>query len=144
MYIYSMVINPDRNLRVAYLDIIQDLGIPVWANKVPVDEPTPPLYVLITTQTKQQTAISKTCWEWLNQITIDIVSVHDTGDSNTEAVENIEQGVINAVESAGFAVLGFSVKSKRIVESRPLNIELPTQSIERRILIYEHWLNNGE
>lgn len=134
--------SPNEPLRKAYIQAIATAlaGIPVWAKKIPKNvTPVPSLYILIISQEKQRTAIGKDCWEWLCQITLDITYVNPQGYSDTVKIDDVEAAVITAVE-AGINVEGFMVKSVDLVNSSDLDTETPTQSIERRILIYEHWL----
>lgn len=135
-----MLISPDKYIRKAYIEALANAGVPVYAKKVPIDKNIPQKYILLSTQTKQRTATSKDDrWEWLTQITIDIVFVGAKGISQTDKVDDVEGLVIEAIEN-GITVEGFAVKSTDLLNSQPLDDETPTQSIERRILIYEHWL----
>jgi hypothetical protein len=134
-----MLISPDKYIRKAYLAALAGAGVPVYAKKVPIDKAIPQKYILLSTQTKQRTAVSKNGWEWNTQITIDIVFVGVKGVAQTDKVDDVEGAVIEAIEN-GITVDGFAVKSTDLINSQPLDIETPTQSIERRILIYEHWV----
>lgn len=134
-----MLISPDKYIRKAYIEALANAGVPVYAKKIPIDKNIPQKCILLSTQTKQRTAISKNGWEWNTQITVDIVFVGAKGVSQTDKVDDVEGAVIDAIES-GITVDGFAVKSTDLISSQPLDSETPTQSIERRILIYEHWL----
>jgi hypothetical protein len=137
-----MIKNPNTPLRAGYIAAIKsDIpDTPVWAKKVPRSiSPLPAEYILITSQTLNRTAIGKDCWEWLCSIVVDIVFQGPLGFSNTEKVDTIEEKVINAIES-NLQVEGFQVKSVDLVQSITLDAETPTQSVERRVLTYEHWV----
>lgn len=134
-----MLISPDKYIRKAYIEALANAGVPVYAKKVPIDKNIPQKYILLSTQTKQRTAISKNGWEWNTQITVDIVFKGAKGVSQGDKVDDVEGAVIDAIEN-GITVDGFAVKSTDLISSQPLDSETPTQSIERRILIYEHWI----
>lgn len=133
--------SPDTPLRVAYINAIKAVNptLPVWAKKVPKGVTVPNLYVLISSQSKNATERSKDCWEWLCTINIDIFYKNLQGYSDTVKVDNAEAQVIIAIEN-GINVQGFSVKSINLLDSNDLDIETPTESIERRVLTYEHWI----
>lgn len=134
-----MLISPDKYIRKAYIIALANAGVPVYAKKVPISATIPQKYILLSTQTKQRTAVSKNGWEWNTQITVDIVFAGTKGISQGDKVDDVEGIVIEAIEN-GITVDGFNVKSTILLNSQPLDTETPTQSIERRILIYEHWL----
>lgn len=136
------MLNPDKYLRAGVIAALTPTGKPVWAKKVPKNTTIPPLYTLITTQIKTRTEVSKDCWEWLCQMTLDIIGVRPAGYSSTVAIDDLEGQIVTIIE-AGFNVQGFMVKDIRLIDSRPLDVETDTQSIERRILIYEYWLNRA-
>lgn len=138
------MLNPDKYIRKGIIDKLEQFERPIWAKKVPKNvSPVPNIYTLITTQTKTRYETSKDCWEWLCQTTLDIIGVQPAGYSSTVAIDDLEGQYITAIEE-GINVEGFMVKDTRLVDSRPLDVETDTQSIERRILIYEHWLNRAE
>lgn len=134
-----MLVSPDKFIRKAYLTALAGVGVQLYAGKVPVDKTIPEHYILLSTQTKQRTAVSKNGWEWNTQITVDIIYRGKKGYSFMDRVDDTEGKVIEAIEN-GISVEGFAVKSTELVNSQPLNAETDTQSIERRILIYEHWV----
>lgn len=135
-----MLVSPDKFIRKAYITALAPIGIPVYGKKVPISvKPIPPQYIILSTQTKQRTAVSKNGWEWSTQITVDIVSQGAKGFSGTDKLDDIEGQVVDAIEN-GITVDGFYVKSTNLLNSQPLDTETDTQSIERRILIYEHWV----
>ncbi|MFA6087486.1 hypothetical protein [Mucilaginibacter sp.] len=134
-----MLISPDKYIRKAYIEALANAGVPVYAKKVPIDKAIPQKYILLSTQTKQRTAVSKNGWEWNTQITIDMVFIGEKGISQTDKIDDLEGIVIEVIEN-GISVDGFAVKSTVLINSQPLDTETPKESIERRILIYEHWV----
>jgi hypothetical protein len=133
------LLNPNAPLRNAYLTAWAATGLPVWAKKVPKSAVIPKQYILITSQTKQRTEVSKDCFEWLCQIVVDIIYVGAAGYASPIKNDDIEEIGVNAIQ-AGIVVAGFDVKSYDFIQSLDLDIETDTQSIERRVITYEHWL----
>lgn len=135
-----MLISPDKFIRKAYKTAFAPVNLPVYGKIVPVNvKPIPQKYIILGTQTKQRTAISKNGWEWLTQITVDIVFQGAKGFSETDKLDDIEGQIIDIIEN-GITIDGFYLKSTNLISSQPLDVETDTQSIERRILIYEHWV----
>ena len=136
--------NPDKYIRKAYIDAIElATGLSVYDTSIPKDvQPLPKQYILITAQSKQRTSISKQLWEWQCQVRVDIVSVNDMGYHSSVSVEDIEEIVISTIE-AGLTIQNFNNKSTRFLDSTPLPTETVTESIDRKIVDYEHWLNRA-
>lgn len=134
------LVSPDKFIRKAYIEAFQNAAIPanVWADIVPITDGDNP-YILLTTQTKQRTAVSKNGWEWNTQITVDICYISPKGFSESNKVDDLEGAVIEAIEN-GIQVDNFAVKSTNLVTSQPLRTETDSNTIWRRILIYEHWV----
>lgn len=137
------MVNPNKHIRIAYRNVLSDIGVPVWTNKVPKTvKPTPTKYVLITSQTKNETEKCKDGFEWLCTVTLDITSVLNKGQSDLDILDDIEEIILTRIDEDLPVMGGFVVKSADIVESRDIDFETDSQSVERRILIYEHWLSN--
>lgn len=134
--------NPNTPLRTAYVTGLRTAtGLNVWGKKVPLTvKPIPSQYIVISSQSKQRFVVSKCGFEWMCQVTVDINLVNALGFANTEVLDAIEEKVLNFVQS--ITVTGFKVKTTRLVNQTQLDAETSTQSIERTILVYEHWLNN--
>lgn len=133
-------LDPNTALRSAYLSALSGIGIPGWAKKVPKNiTPIPVNYFLVTSQTLNPTERSKDCFEWLCSIVIDVIYAGAAGYANPVQTETIEAQIITAIE-AGITVEGFDVKSIRFIDSINLDEETDTQSIERRVITYQHWL----
>lgn len=133
-------IDSNTALRNGYLAaLIPALGIPGWAKKVPVSETVPVQYFLIHSQTLNTTERSKDCFEWLCSIVVDVIYSGPPGFASPIKTETLEAAVITLVE-AGIIVQGFDLKSQEFQGSINLDEETPTQSIERRVITYQHWL----
>jgi len=135
------MLNPDKYLREGYLTALQGQGLTVYNKTIPVDTtPDPSGYVLVESQSKSITERSKTDFEWNSRITLHIIKVNTRGYSATSIVDDMEEKCINAVEN-GILVNNFYLKSTYLVESMNLDMSDKTNTIERRVLIYEHWLS---
>lgn len=133
--------NPNENIRIAHIDAFAPIGIPVWAKKVPKDETIPPLYILINSQSKNLTAVDKDGFEWLCTITFDITSLREPGYSKPVLLDDVEQQMITIIETE-ILIPDFINKEHALIDSRDLDSETESQSIERRILTYQYWVNN--
>lgn len=142
-----MIYTPEKPLRTAYIAALQiATGLNVYADLVPKTNPTPTAYILITSQTKTRTAVAKPTTQsnlsdnfgWLASLVFDIQYFSPSGFSNPGAVDDIEEQVINVAES--IEVDGWSIKSRIQVQSTPLPINTATNYINRRVLMYNHWM----
>lgn len=132
--------NPDKYVRKAYLAALTDQGLTAFNKTIPVDlNPVPEVYVLIESQSKQPTEQSKDDFEWNSKVILHIVNVNPRGYTATSLVDDAEEKCINAVQN-GILVDSFYVKSADMIESQNLDMTDKTNTIERRVLIYEHWL----
>lgn len=132
--------NPDKYLRAAYITALAGQGLTAYDKKVPIDQQPPPsTYILVASQTKTTTVRSKTDFEWNSRITLNIISVNPVGVSKTSVVDDMEEKCITVIEN-GILVSGFYVKSTYQISSLNLDIDGKTNSIERRVLLYEHWV----
>lgn len=135
-----MIKNPDAPLRTVYLAGMNTI-IQAWSNKVPKSVTVPNQYIILQDQIKNPTDKGKEgCMEWLCTMIVDIYNINPSGYSSIGGIDNIEEQVIDWIES-GFIVDGFMLKSIDFIESVPFTpIETPTQTIERRTIRYQHWL----
>ncbi len=133
--------NPDKYLREGYLAAIQAQGLAAYNKDLPPDtNPLPGLYVLIESQSKKTTERSKEDFEWVCRVTMHIVRTNTRGTSFTADVDDAEELCITAIE-AGIIVNNFYLKSTYHIDSLNLDLTDKTTTIERRVLIYEHWLS---
>lgn len=135
--------NPNKHIRKTYVDALASAtSLPVYGNGIPKDKVLPDKYILLTTQTKNPFARDKENFEWLCSINIELYSVNEKGYNSSLKVDDIEEIVLTTI-SNGITVSGFNTKFVRFVDSVSLPIETPTNTINRIIVIYEHWLNNA-
>lgn len=132
--------NPDKYLRAGYLAALQGQGLIAYNKDLPPStDPIPGVYVLIESQSKTTTERSKTDFEWNSRVTLHIINVNERGYVTTTLVDDAEEKCINAVEN-GIMVENFYLKSTYLIDSIPLDLTDKTTTIERKVLIYEHWL----
>lgn len=123
---------------------------PSWEEGIPKTvKPLPSIYILVTNQTRNQTEETKgiegdtnSRKEWLCSVTIDINSVQTLGYFGSADVDDIEEGIMNILENDQLVVPGFVVKETTLILSQPLTGSNTTQTITRKVVTYEHWLNN--
>lgn len=145
--------NPDKYLRSAYITALQSAtGLKVWHKKVPKNTtPVPTKYIILDSQTKNETARSKpsglgnsqTQFEWLCTLDVNIYNINAVGYSNAAVVDDIEEQVLSVAKGGVVVVPGFSVKDTSILESMDLSAETSTQSVDRKLVKFEHWLSEG-
>lgn len=138
------MINPNKYIRAGVIPMLKTAtGLTgVWHKKVPKTViPTPDKYILVTSQTKNRFAVAKDCYEWLCTLNIDIHNINPQGFTETSAVDDIEENVLNAM--TGVTVAGFTVKLVALSNSIDLDVESNEYSIDRRVLTYELWLNRA-
>ena len=145
------ILNPDKNIRIAYIQALQAAtGLKVWHRKVPKNiSPIPPKYIILDTQSKNETVVSKnneereTYFEWLVTLDVNIYNVNQVGYSNADVVDDLEQIIISVIRQ-GIDIPNFSNKNTNILESQDLSADTTTQSIDRKMIKFEHWLNRSE
>lgn len=138
------MVNPNKYIRTAYLTAFAALTVPAWSKKVPKDViPIPDNYVLLISQTKNTTERSKDGFEWLCTIVFDIISRQEAGYASTVIVDNVEEDIIDIVES-DIAIAGFTVKDINLISSLDLDSEEDEASIVRRVLTYQFWFSNED
>jgi len=145
-----IILNPNKYIRKAYIDALEAAtGLKVWEDRMPKTvTPIPKQYLLITNQTKNETANAKnesefyqlTYFEWLCTCDIQIFNINAKGYSNTEVVDNIEEIVISIIRN-GVAIPDFYNKDTRILESLDLPLETTTQSVDRRVVKFQNWVS---
>lgn len=133
--------NPNKPIRTAYITAFSALGVPVWAKKVPKGVTIPQVYVLLHSQTKNTTAEDKDSFEWLCTMVVDIVSRREAGYSKPEILDDLEEQ-INEIIFEEIPIPYFINKETSLVDSRDIDTETTTHSIERRLITFQHWVNN--
>lgn len=131
--------NPNKYLRRAIATALTTAtGFPAFDEMVPPDyEPQPKTFILIHCPIKVPFGVSKVHHEWECDVQIDIVDIQEKGYVGSAVVDDLEDLVIQAMEA--LSVPEFDMKKNRFVDSRPLNVVTPTETIVRRIVKYEQW-----
>lgn len=138
-----MFVNPDKYIRDAYITALTSAtGLPAYDSGVPIDvDPLPTKYFLVGSQTKNRFGVSKCGHEWMCSTQVQAISVNEKGFNSMAVVDDMVQGVINAAPT--ISVSGFTVKMTRFVDDPVSNIETQTNTINRKVVMHEHWLNNA-
>lgn len=136
--------NPDKYIRAAYASAISNAtGLPVYDSGIPISvDDLPDKYYLIGTQTKNPTAASKYGWEWMCTVELHCVFVNSKGYSSGATVDDMEEPVLSIGRS--LSVPEFRSIQTNFIDSIRLDMETQTNTINRKIVIYEHWLNMEE
>lgn len=133
--------NPNKYIRQAIITGLQPYGYSVWYKRVPKSVvPTPTSYILIDSQSKQEAYDAKECFEWLCQVNINIWIVGQQGFPPTTTMDDIEEKVITAMKGIQDNK-GLIKRKPKLINQTELSVETDTNSIERRILTYEIWVN---
>lgn len=144
------ILNPNKYIRKAYVDAFFTAiaGIPVWEDYVPINANGVTTYILISSQSKNETVNAKsiddlTYFEWICTIDLNIYHVQPLGASMSAIVDDLAERVISIVRE-GIPIPNFSNKNTKILESLNLSSTTKTQSVNRTLLKFEHWLNRAE
>lgn len=144
------ILNPDKYVRIGYIAALQAAtGLKVWHRRIPKNVTVPAKYIILDTQSKNETVNAKnneereTYFEWLVTLDVNIYNVNQLGYSNAEAVDDIEQIVISVIRQ-WINIPNFNNKNTEIIESQDLSADTTTQSIDRKLIKFEHWLNRAE
>jgi len=151
-YIYMNFLNPDKYLRAAYITALESAtGLKVWHKRIPKNVTAPSKYIILDSLSKNETLIAKpsegenknTYFEWACTVDVNIYNVNVAGYSNAAQVDDVEQKVISIVRS-GIEIPNFKNRDTRILESLDLSAETTTQSIDRKMVKFEHVLDRVE
>lgn len=135
--------NPDKYIRTAYVNLCKQFNPNTWEAGVPINfTPIPTFYILITSQTRNETEVCKDGHEWLCTITVDLNRVQPVGYYGSAPLDDLEEQIVNVIENDQLVVQGFIIKETRLVQSQPLVDSNKTQTITRKVFTYQHWLNN--
>lgn len=139
-----MELNPNKYIRAALVSALAAAtGKPVFDEAVPPDvSPQPEEYVLVHCATKERFGVSKNHSEWACTSQIEVISIQEKGYFSSAAVDDIEEDILNRMNTV--QVDGFTVKFTRLLDSRPQNVIGATETIVRRILIFEQWLGKSK
>lgn len=127
---------PDKWVRKYFSDTLT--GLTVNGRVIPISDTRLPdnssAYILMTTIDKSNVQETKCARVWRLAINIDIVTVYAGNTGSRVLAEDIEQAVLD--RCANIAVQGFHVQSVDIDFAPDLSSSTPTQTIFRKIIIY--------
>lgn len=144
------ILNPNKYVRTGLITAIKAVipNIGIYYKILPLNvKPVPKTYVILDSQTKNETVLSKsteekaTNFEWLTTIDINIYNLNDKGFSDAEIVDDLEQKILSVVRT-GFNIPNFDTKDVRILESLDLSAQAGSNYVDRKMLKIEIWLNN--
>ena len=138
------MINPTKYVRKGIIDALKaSVTTNVWEELVPKNViPIPNNYILLTSPTLQADILSKNDYEWLSTINIDIYSVSPQGYVSGVILDDMVEGVLNAMAELTVPVFNIPKNNQRLVNMQPFSpLQVETASIQRRVLTYEFWLN---
>src|SRR6478609_6174486 len=91
-------LSPSKPLRIAWVALLSDIGIPVSDTVVPEDEQTPNFYVIIHDFSKLMNETCKDEIGWDCTVLVDICQWQPQGYANHDAVDDMEQVILNKVK----------------------------------------------
>lgn len=131
------MINPTKYIRQAIIQAIAP--IPCWAVGIPKTvNKTPKSYVILNSETQSEYAVSKTEYEWLLSINLDVTVISESGLYNTTLVDDMIELIIPSVKALKHPLLNISNVS--LQASNTLNFDTTNNSINRKILTFEIWV----
>src|SRR5690606_6356873 len=136
------MINPNKYIRKAIIESLTTAtGVQFYDTAIPIDvEPLPNAYGIVKSQSKNRFGVTKQWHEWSCSVTIDVYSVEALGFNSNVIVDDLEQGVINAM--VGLSVAGFDVKRVDFIDSVARPTVTGANTVSRTVIVYEMWLDN--
>lgn len=123
--------NPLKYIRQKYIELLPQYK--VYDTMVPITEEPPSKYITIDAMTVKTTEVSKTCYEYLVNVTINIWAEQPKGFNAQSIAEDIEQDVMN-INFTG-------IKNRTLIDSKALPMVTETNTIGRRVRIEQLWIS---
>lgn len=138
------MINPDKYIRKALVaELALAVAVPFYDTAIPIDiQPLPTRYGVIRSQSKNRFADDKSSRDWMSSVTIELFSVNELGFVSTVDVDDMEAVVINTMPD--LSIPDLDVKFIRFVDSVNSPINTLTQSVSRRVIVYDFWINSSQ
>lgn len=136
-----MILNPNAPIRTALKSALTPIGLPIFAKRVPKDTKLTQ-YIILSSQTKNRTEVSKDCFDWSCTIHIECINYNQSGFVSPKSNDDIEEQIIDIIQS-GIDIDNFIVKDTTFIQSIDLDIDTPTATIERRVITYQFWVGNA-
>lgn len=137
------MVNPNKIVRKAVIDALRlSTGVNVYENSLPIDiDNEPPVWITIHSQSKKKTEVSKKCFDWNCQITIDIFSEQEKGFSSQLTADDLEGIVLTDMEVLRIPNANGYVKDRTLLDSVSSLLETEDKTINRITVKYEIWLS---
>lgn len=130
------MVTPDKHVRKYFSDTLT--GLTVNGRVIPISDSNIPTnsgaYILMTTIDKSNVQETKCSRLWRLAINIDIVTVYAGNSGSRVLAEDIENAVLNMCQN--ITVNGFFVQGVNVDFAPDLSSATPTQTIFRKIIIY--------
>lgn len=131
---------PDGVIRKQLVDNLSLItGVLVTDEVVPISKETPNLFINITAQGRSRTAVNKQNYEWLGTVTLSLVKINEKGYISSVELDTLDSQVCTFMDT--IAIPGYRVGFSRFFSSDKDKVESPTQTICRKHITYEIWLN---
>lgn len=130
---------PDGVIREAISESLSTKGIPCFDGVVPISASTPMSFVQIIAQGRSRTAVNKQNYEWMGECTLTLVKVNEKGYISSVELDSMDTEVCKTMDN--LSIPGFRVALTRFVSSDSDNLESPANTICRRHIIFEIWVN---
>ena len=130
---------PDGVIRKAIAEALTARSIPCYDGVVPISAGTPVSFVQIVAQGRSRTAISKQNYEWMGECTLTLVKVNEKGYISSVEIDSMDTEVCKIMDN--LLVPGFRVALTRFAGSDSDNLESPANTICRRHIRFEIWIN---
>lgn len=111
--------------------VVDNLTIPISDYRLPTNAPA---YILMTTEDKSHDQEVKCHKTWNFSQTLDIVTIFEGNNGSRVLADDIHEAVLNACNN--IAVEHFTVLQKDYDFAPDLSLSTPTQTIFRKIIIF--------
>lgn len=130
---------PDGAIRKAIAEALAARNIPCFDGVVPISKATPDSFVQIGAQGRSRTAVTKQNYEWMGECTLTLVKVNEKGYISSVELDAMDSAVCAVMDN--LSVDGFRVALTRFLGSDSDNLESPADTICRRHIRFEIWIN---
>jgi len=139
-----MIKNPDKWIRKGFAELVESNNIStIWDMNV-TGGIYPKEYILLSTQTKVDTQLTKCLGQWDCTMLLDIVTRYPaTGNTGSRLkVNDIEEGIIANID--GLLVTGFSIFNIQLESSTSLDSSDKDEMIYRQLMRYRIILDEND
>lgn len=131
---------PDKSIREEIINrITAETLVFATDQVVPVSVDTPNVYILVHSQGRDRTAVTKQNYEWIGSVTLTLVKVNEKGYISSVELDDLDTEVCRIMDS--IKIPGFKTNFSRFFDSLSDNLESPANTINRKHIMYEIWVN---